>query len=304
MILFIEQLLNGLQYGAFLFLLASGLTLVFGIMGVINLTHGTFYMIGAYCGALTVASTGSFLMGLLAAMAGAGLYGLLVESAVVRWLYNRDHLYQVLATLGLILFTNEAVTLIVGRSPIFMNIPPFLEGSVTLFPGLAYPLMRLALIAVGLAVAFGLWLLVNHTRFGMLMRAGADDRQMVDALGVNMRVLYMSVFGLGAILCGLAGVMAAPLLAVEIAMGERILITTFVVIVIGGVGSIRGAFVGAMLVGMVDSLGRAYVPQIFTALLPYSVADTLAAGLVSASIYVLMALVLLVRPYGLFPARS
>ncbi len=144
MILFIEQLLNGLQYGAFLFLLASGLTLVFGIMGVINLTHGTFYMVGAYCGALTIAATGSFMLGVLAAMAGAGIYGLLVETVVVRWLYGRDHLYQVLATLGLILFTNEAVTLIVGRAPIFMNIPDFLQGSVTLLPGLAYPLMRLA----------------------------------------------------------------------------------------------------------------------------------------------------------------
>ena len=304
MTLFIEQLLNGVQYGAFLFLLASGLTLVFGIMGVINLTHGTFYMIGAYCGALTIAATGSFFLGVLAAIAGAGIYGLLVENLVVRWLYDRDHLYQVLATLGLILFTNEAVTMIVGRAPIFMNTPAFLQGSITILPGLSYSLMRLALIVVGLAVALGLWLLVNHTRFGMLMRAGADDRDMVDALGVNMRLLYMSVFGLGALLCGLAGVMAAPLLAVEVAMGERILITTFVVIVIGGVGSIRGAFVGAMLVGLVDSLGRAYAPQILDALLPPSVAGTLAAGLVSASIYVLMALVLLVRPYGLFPARS
>lgn len=304
MILFVEQLLNGVQYGAFLFLLASGLTVVFGIMGVINLTHGTLYMVGAYAGALTVASTGSFAAGVLAAVLGAGAYGLLAEIVVIRWLYDRDHLYQVLATLGLILFTNELVTILVGRSPIFMEVPGFLQGSVTVFPGLAYPVMRLALIAVGLLVALGLYLLVNHTRFGMLMRAGADDRDMVDALGVNMRLLYLSVFGLGAVLCGLAGVMAAPLLAVEIGMGERILITTFVVIVIGGVGSIRGAFVGAMLVGMVDSLGRAYLPQILVSLLPASTASTLAAGLVSASTYMLMALVLLVRPNGLFPARS
>ncbi|PZO79895.1 MAG: branched-chain amino acid ABC transporter permease [Mesorhizobium amorphae] len=302
--LFIEQLLNGVQYGAFLFLLASGLTVVFGIMGVINLTHGTLYMVGAYAGAMTVASTGSFAAGVAAAVLGAGAYGLLAEIVVIRWLYDRDHLYQVLATLGLILFTNELVTILVGRSPIFMEVPGFLQGSVTVFPGLAYPVMRLALIGVGLLVAGGLYFLVNHTRFGMLMRAGADDRDMVDALGVNMRLLFLSVFGLGAVLCGLAGVMAAPLLAVEIGMGERILITTFVVIVIGGVGSIRGAFVGAMLVGMVDSLGRAYLPQILVAMLPASTASTLAAGLVSASTYMLMALVLLVRPNGLFPARS
>jgi branched-chain amino acid transport system permease protein len=304
MILFIEQLLNGIQYGAFLFLLASGLTLVFGIMGIINLTHGSFYMIGAYCGALAAASTGSFFAGFLAALIGAALYGILAEIVVIRWLYGRDHLYQVLATLGLILFTNELVTILVGRSPLYVAVPDLLQGSVPLFAGFSYPLMRIALIAVGFAVAFGLWLVVNHTRFGMLMRAGADDRQMADALGVNMRRLYLGVFAIGALLCGLAGIMAAPLLAVEIGMGERILITTFVVIVIGGVGSIRGAFIGAMLVGMVDSMGRAYAPQILMAMLPASVASTLAAGLVSASTYVLMALVLLVRPYGLFPARS
>lgn len=304
MILLIEQILNGVQYGAFLFLLASGLTLVFGIMGIINLTHGTFYMVGAYCGALTVAATGSFLLGLLAALGGAALYGMLAERVVIRWLYGRDHLYQVLATLGLILFANEFVTIVIGRSPVYMDVPGFLEGSVTLLPGLSYPLMRIALIVVGFAVAVMLWLLVNRTRFGMLMRAGADDRQMVDALGVDMNRLYLGVFSLGALLCGLAGFMAAPLLAVEIGMGERILITTFVVIVIGGVGSVRGAFVGAMLVGMVDSLGRAYAPQILMAMLPPSVASTLAAGLVSASTYVLMALVLLVRPQGLFPTRG
>jgi branched-chain amino acid transport system permease protein len=304
MILFLEQLLNGLQYGAFLFLLASGLTLVFGIMGVINLTHGSTYMVGAYAGAIAAGASGSFLLGFLAALGAAAVYGLLVELLVIRWLYARDHLYQVLATFGLILTTNEAITLALGRSPIYMSPPQFLRGTVPVLPGLDYPLMRLAFIVVGLAVAGGLWLLVNRTRFGMLMRAGADDRTMVDALGVNMRRLYMGVFALGAALCGLAGIMAAPLLAVEIAMGERILITTFVVIVVGGVGSIRGAFAGAMIVGMVDAMGRAYVPQILQASLPPQIADTLGAGLVSASIYVLMAIVLLIRPGGLFPARS
>lgn len=304
MILFFEQVLNGLQYGAMLFLLASGLTLIFGIMGVINLTHGALYMVGAYCAAFAVLNTGSFAAGVLAALAGAGIYAVLIEISVVRWLYRRDHLYQVLATYGLILFTNEAVSLVFGRRPLLLDIPAVLRGSVQLLPGLDYPLMRLAFIAVGAAVAIGLWLLVNHTRLGMLIRAGADDRAMVDALGVDIRLLYSIVFGLGGLLCGLAGVMAAPLLAVEIGMGERVLITTFVVIVVGGVGSVRGALVGALLVGMVDSMGRAYVPPLMQSALPASVADTLSAGLVSASIYVLMALVLLVRPLGLFPARG
>ncbi|WP_291553272.1 branched-chain amino acid ABC transporter permease [Bosea sp. (in: a-proteobacteria)] len=304
MILLIEQLLNGLQYGAMLFMLASGLTLIFGIMGVINLTHGCFYMVGAYCAAFVVLQTGSFLLGALAALAGAGLYAVAVELAVVQWLYRRDHLYQVLATLGLILFTNEAVSLIFGRRPPLMDIPPFLQGSVPVLPGLEYPVIRLAFIGMGALVALGLWLLVNHSRVGMLVRAGADDREMVSALGIDIRRLYTLVFGLGGVLCGLAGVMAAPLLAIEIGMGERVLITTFVVIVIGGVGSVRGALAGALLVGMVDSLGRAYIPQLLQLSLPPSVADTLGAGLVSASIYVLMALVLLVRPLGLLPARS
>ena len=304
MILLIEQLLNGLQYGAMLFMLASGLTLIFGIMGVINLTHGCFYMVGAYCAAFVVLQTGSFLLGALAALAGAGLYAVAVELTVVQWLYRRDHLYQVLATLGLILFTNEAVSLIFGRRPPLMDIPPLLQGSVPVLPGLEYPVIRLAFIVMGGLVALGLWLLVNHSRVGMLVRAGADDREMVAALGVDIRRLYTLVFGLGGLLCGLAGVMAAPLLAIEIGMGERVLITTFVVIVIGGVGSVRGALVGALLVGMVDSLGRAYIPQLLQLSLPPSIADTLGAGLVSASIYVLMALVLLVRPLGLLPARS
>lgn len=304
MLLLIEQVLNGLQYSAMLFMLASGLTLIFGIMGVINLTHGSFYMVGAYCGAFAFLGTGSFLAAIAAAMAGAGIYAIIVEIAVVQWLYCRDHLYQVLATFGLILFTNEAVSLVFGRRPPMVDIPRFLQGSVPLLPGLDYPVMRLAFILVGVLVAVGLWLLVNYSRIGMLIRAGADDREMVDALGVDIRKIYTLVFGLGGVLCGLAGIMAAPLLAVEIGMGERVLITTFVVIVIGGVGSVYGALLGALLVGMVDSLGRAYLPQGLQMLLPPSIADTLGAGLVSASIYVLMAAVLLVRPLGLVNTRA
>lgn len=303
MMLLLEQLLNGLQFGAMLFMLASGLTLIFGIMGVVNLTHGSFYMVGAYCAALALAHTGSFAVAVFAALLSAGGYGLLVEWSVIRHLYQRDHLYQVLATFGLILFTNEAVTLIFGRQPPLVQTPALLQGSVTVAPGLEYPVIRLAFIAVGALVAVGLWFLVNRTRVGMLVRAGADDRDMVSALGVDIRRLYFFVFGLGAVLCGLAGVMAAPLLAVEIGMGERILITTFVVIIIGGVGSVRGALLGALLVGMVDSLGRAFLPIVLDQFFSPEVAAPLAAGLASASIYVLMAVVLIVRPLGLLPAK-
>ena len=304
MTLLLEQVLNGLQFGAMLFMLASGLTLIFGIMGVVNLTHGSFYMVGAYCAAFALATTGSFVAAVIAALLGAGGYGLLVEFTVIRRLYHRDHLYQVLATFGLILFTNEAVSLLFGRRPPLVDTPAILSGAVTLVPGFQYPVMRLAFIGIGALVALGLWFLVNRTRVGMLVRAGADDREMVDALGVDIRRLYTLVFGLGALLCGLAGVMAAPLLAVEIGMGERVLITIFVVIVIGGVGSVRGAMAGALLVGMVDSLGRAYLPSLLDRLLPPEIATPLAAGLASASIYLLMATVLIVRPQGLFPARS
>ncbi len=304
MTLLFEQLLNGLQFGAMLFMLASGLTLIFGIMGVVNLTHGSFYMVGAYCAALTVNQTGSFVLAIFAALAGAALYGLLIEYLVIRKLYLRDHLYQVLATFGLILFTNEATSMLFGRSPPFVDTPSFLAGSITLFSGLQYPIMRLAFIVVGSFVAIGLWFLVSRTRVGMLIRAGADDREMVSALGVDIRRLYSFVFALGAALCGLAGVMASPLLAIEIGMGEKVLITTFVVIVIGGVGSVRGAFVGALLVGMVDSLGRAFLPTLLDTMFLPEIATPLATGLASASIYILMAVVLIVKPQGLFPRKA
>ncbi|OJX08876.1 MAG: branched-chain amino acid ABC transporter permease [Burkholderiales bacterium 70-64] len=297
--MFVEQALNGLQYSALLFLLSAGLTLVFGIMNVINLTHGSFYMVGAFCAAAAAAATGSFIAAIAAAIVGAGIYGLLVERLVVRHLYRRDHLDQVLATLGLVLFTNELVTVVFGRSPPFMDIPPALTGSVQVLPGLSYPVMRLAFIAAGIAVAVGLWALISRTRVGMLVRAGADDREMVDALGVDVRRLYMLVFALGAVLCGFAGVMSAPLLAVQIGMGERILITAFVVIVIGGVGSVRGALIGSLVIGMTDAFGRAYIPSLLSLLMPPQLSDPLASSLISASAYILMALVLLFRPLGL-----
>ncbi len=301
--LFLEQAMNGLQYSALLFLLASGLTLIFGIMNVVNLAHGSFYMIGAFCAASAVAITGSFSVAVLAAIVGAGIYGLIVERLIISRLYQRDHLDQVLATLGVIFFTNALVTLVFGRSPPFVAIPPLFSGSVELLPGLNYPVMRLAFIGAGILVAIGLWLLISRTRIGMLVRAGADDVEIVEALGINIRRLFMMVFGLGAVLCGFAGVMAAPLLAVEIGMGEKVLITTLVVIVVGGVGSVRDALLGSVLVGMTDSFGRAYIPIWMSQVLPPEVSSTVSSSLVSASIYILMAIVLLVKPRGLIPAQ-
>ena len=241
MTLFLEQLLNGVQFGVMLFLMAAGLTLIFGIMGVINLAHGSIYMIGAYAGTFVATETGSFWLGIPAALAAVALAGVAIEFLVVRRLYGRDHLDQVLATFGLILIFNQAVTMLFGRQPLFVQMPSILDGSVELLPGLSYPIYRLAIILVGLLVAFGLYLLINRTRIGMLVRAGSTNREMVRALGVDVRLLYTLVFGLGALLAGLAGFMAGPILAVQIGMGEQILITTFVVVVIGGVGSIRGA---------------------------------------------------------------
>ncbi|MCR4523931.1 MULTISPECIES: branched-chain amino acid ABC transporter permease [Bosea] len=303
MTLVLEQLLNGLQFGVMLFLLAAGLTLIFGIMGVINLAHGSLYMVGAYAAAFAAAQTGSFLIAVLAGLAAAAFIGMVMELVVLRRLYARDHLDQVLATFALILIFNQSVTLLFGRQPLFVSVPSALNGSVQLLPGLTYPVYRLAIIAVGLLVALGLYLLINRTRVGMLVRAGATHREMVRALGVDIRLLYTAVFGLGALLAGLAGLMAGPILAVQVGMGEQILIMTFVVVVIGGVGSIRGAFFGALLVGLVDTSLRAFMPGLLRQVMTGSEADALGAGLASMGIYLLMAIVLLVRPKGLFPAH-
>lgn len=304
MLLFLEQVLNGLQLGVMLFLMSAGLTLVFGIMGVINLAHGSFYMIGAYVGATVALKTGSFLLGLLAALPAAALAGMIVEAAVFRRLYKREHLDQVLATFGLILFFNEMTRIVWGRQPLFMTMPDWLSGTVEIIPGVPYPAYRIAVIAVGLAVAFFLYLLFTKTRLGMQIRAGASNRAMAGALGVNIRLLYTLVFGLGTLLAGLAGAMAGPILAVEAGMGESILILTFVVIVIGGIGSVKGAMAGALLVGMVDTLGRAFLPTLFRLFLSPAYADGIAAPLASMSIYILMAIVLVWRPRGLLPAST
>lgn len=304
MLLVIEQILNGLQLGITLFLMSAGLTLVFGIMQVINLAHGSFYMIGAYIGATVAAHTGSFLLAIPAAMLGAGVVGMGVEVLVLRQLYDREHLDQVLATFGIIMFFNELTRIVWGRQPLFMNVPDYFSNSIEIYPGLIYPSYRLAVIGVGVLVAFFLYLLFTKTRAGMKIRAGAANRQMVAALGVNIKLLYTLVFGLGTMLAGLAGVMAGPILAVESGMGESILILTFVVIVIGGIGSIKGAVAGALLVGMVDTLGRAFLPSILRIVLESSAADSVGASLASMSIYILMAAILVWRPRGLFPAHG
>lgn len=304
MILILEQLLNGVQYGIMLFLMAAGLTLIFGIMGVINLAHGALYMVGAYAGTLVATSIGNFWIGIPVALVVAGVTGLAVEALVIRKLYARDHLDQVLATFALILLFNQAITWGIGRQPLFVQIPPGLAAPVELLPGLFYPPYRLIIILAGLAVAFGLYLLINRTRIGMLVRAGATNRDMVRALGVDIRLLYTIVFGLGALLAGFAGYMAGPISAVQVGMGEQILLSTFVVVVVGGVGSIKGAFVAGIGLGVIDTMLRAFLPGLLRGVMPASEADALGIGIASMGIYLLMALVLLVRPRGLFAAGS
>jgi branched-chain amino acid transport system permease protein len=301
--LILEQTLNGLQLGMMLFLMAAGLTLVFGIMNLVNLAHGSFYMVGAYLAAYFYAATGSYLLGVLLGLAGTLVVGVAVELVALRKLYERDHLDQVLATFGLILFFNELAAMIWGRAALYTNIPEYLAGHVDLLPGLRYPLYRLVIIAVGLAVAGLLWFVVARTRLGMLIRAGASNRAMVAALGINIRLLYTLVFGFGAALAGLAGLMAGPIYVVQPGMGELILIEVFVVIVIGGIGSIRGALAGALIVGMVDTLGRAFLKPTLATVISPAAADAAGPALASMLIYLLMAAVLALRPQGLFPAR-
>ena len=302
--LLLEQTLNGFQFGILLFLLAAGLTLIFGIMDLINLAHGSLYMMGAYFAATFTKWTGSFLLGAILAIPASMAFGMIVEMIALRTLYTRNHLDQVLATFGLILFFNEFVRLIWGPIGLDIPLPEVLNGSVELFLGIRYPAFRLVIIAVGIMVAFLLYLLVSRTKLGMLIRAGASNRKMVGALGVNINLLYTFVFGLGAALAGLAGLMAGPIMTVEIGMGEGILIITLVVIVIGGVGSIKGAFVAALLVGLIDTVGRSFLPDILGIFFSNDVADTAAPAISSMLIYLLMALILAIKPQGLFPPRG
>jgi branched-chain amino acid transport system permease protein len=302
--LLFEQLLNGLQFGVTLFLMAAGLTLVFGIMNFINLAHGSLYMVGAYLALAAAQWTGSYLLGVLLGLCGTLLVGIIVELVALRTLYDRDHLDQVLATFGLILFFNELVAIFWGRAAQFASVPSFLSGHIELFSGSSYPLYRAAIIVVGFVTAVVLWYVVTRTRIGMLIRAGATNRTMVAALGINIRLLYTLVFGFGAALAGLAGVMAGPIYNVQPGMGELILIQVFVVIVIGGIGSIRGALVGSIIVGVVDTIGRAFLKPALSAFISPTAGEAAGPALASILIYLLMAGVLTFRPQGLFPARG
>jgi branched-chain amino acid transport system permease protein len=301
--LIIEQALNGAQFGLMLFLLAAGLTLVFGIMDMINLAHGSLYMVGAFIAAAVAQASGSFVIGLVATLPATAAVGMLLEVSVLRRLYARDHLSQVLATFALILILNELVRITFGND-LALSAPAPLAGPVEILPGLTYPSYRLLIIAVGLAVAVLLYVLVTRTRIGMLVRAGASNREMAQAMGVDIPRLFTLVFGFGAALCALAGVLLAPLLAVQVGMGESILILAFVVIVIGGIGSIRGALVGALLVGLVDTVGRAFLPALFGLFLPPQWAGAAGPSIASVAVYLLMAVVLFFKPQGLFPARG
>ncbi len=282
------QSINGLQFGVMLFLMSAGLTLVFGIMNLINLAHGSLYMVGAYLAAAILKATGSFIIALVLAVPLVALIGAIIEVMVLRRLYHRDHLDQVLATFALILFFNESIRMIWGPQAHFMPIPAALSGSVHILPGVPYPLYRLAIVGAGIVIALALYGLITRTRLGMLIRAGSSNREMVGALGVNVQLLFTLLFGMGAGMAGFAGMMAAPILSVEVGMGEPILILAFVVIVIGGIGSVRGAFLAALLVGLVDTFGRVLLPP----------------ALASMSIYILMACILFWRPQGLFPAHA
>jgi branched-chain amino acid transport system permease protein len=304
MLYLIEQCLNGIQLGMLLFLLAAGLTLIFGIMDLVNLAHGSLYMIGAYLAATLAQATGSFWIALPLAMAATALIGMALEAGLLRRLYERDHLSQVLATFALILIANDLVRMIFGPQALMLDAPRALAGTIEIIPGAPYPAFRAFIIGVGLAVAAALYWLIVRTRVGALVRAGASNREMALALGINVKRLFTLVFGLGAALCALAGAMLGPLLAVQIGMGESILIQAFVVVVIGGIGSIRGALVGALLVGMVDTIGRAFLPTLLRGFLPNNIADALGPTLAAMAVYILMAAVLYWKPTGLFPARG
>ena len=302
-LLFIEQALNGLQFGLMLFLLAAGLTLVFGVMDMINLAHGSLYMVGAFLAAWVVQQTGSFVAGVLGAVVLTALFGMLLEATLLRTLYARDHLSQVLATFALILILNDGVKMLFGND-LPLSAPAALAGPVQLLPGLQYPAYRLLILGVGLMLALVMYGLVAHTRLGAWVRAGANNRVMTEMMGVNVKRLFTLVFGIGAGLCAVAGALLGPLLAVQVGMGENILILAFVVIVIGGIGSIRGALVGAVLVGCIDTLGRTLLQQLLREYLSPQWASAAGPAMASIAVYVFMAAVLALRPQGLFPARG
>jgi branched-chain amino acid transport system permease protein len=297
------QVLNGIQFGLILFLITAGLTLIFGVMDLVNLAHGVQYMVGAYLAATLASLSGSFFAGIALTLPAALAFGLLLEFLVFRHLYGRSHLDQVLATFGVVLVLSEGTKAIWGPAPLNVSVPELLSGSIAMPGGLSYPVYRLVIIGAGLAIAGALYALVNYTRAGMLVRAGATDREMVASLGVNIARLFMLVFALGAMLAGFAGALMSPILNVDPSMGDNVLILAFVVIVVGGTGSIRGAFVAALLVGLVDTVGRFLAPVGLRMVLDPALASQAGRALSPMLIYILMAAVLCWRPSGLFSAR-
>ena len=302
-VLIAEQILNGLQFGIMLFLMSAGLTLIFGVMGLINLAHGSLYMIGAFVAASVASITGSFILALAAALSAAALAGAIVEITIIRKLYNRDHLDQVLATFALILIFSEGTRWVFGSFPLYLNVPSYLQGALTLPGGIQYPLYRITLIVLGLIIGAGLGLLITKTRLGIQIRAGENDREMVSALGVNISKLYTFVFALGAALAGLAGALVGAIQSVEVGMGEPVLILAFVVIVIGGIGSVKGALIGSILVGLTDTLGGIFLPKFFGLFMDLATATNVGSSIASMAIYILMSIVLVWRPTGLFGQR-
>lgn len=298
--LLIEQILNGVQFGILLFLLASGLTLTFGIMDLVNLAHGSMYMLGAFVGATIFLWTGSFVVALLLAIPIVTVIGILTEVTTLRTLYQRHHLDQVLATFGLILFFNELVQIVWPLDGLTVPFPAYLSDTVMLFGTIEYSVYRLMIIVAGILVAIGMWLLVTRTRLGMLIRAGASDREMIYALGINIRLLFTLVFGLGTALGALAGVLMAPILGANSGMGEQIIIVAFVVIVIGGIGSVRGSFIAALVTGLIDTLGRSFLDVILALFISVNAAEAAAPAISSMLIYIFMASILFFKPKGLF----
>jgi branched-chain amino acid transport system permease protein len=299
-----EQVLNGLQLGVLLFLIAAGLTLIFGVMDFINLSHGSLFMLGAYFAVTFQGLTGSFFLAVVLAGLAVCLVGLLFEILLVRRLYERSHLDHVLITYGLILVANEAVSIVWGSSPIFSGLPEQLSALIALPFGISYPAYRLLVIVVGILVAAFLFYLVKETRVGMRVRAGATNRTIVSVMGVNISLLFTMVFAFGAFLAGLAGALAGPLLSVQPGMGETVLILSFVVVVIGGLGSIKGALLAAVMVGLIDTMGRAFLRDFLSTFFSPRIASEAGPALASMLVYILMALILFFRPEGLLPMQK
>ena len=302
--LILEQIFNGLQAGITLFLIAAGLTLILGIMDFVFLAHGAQVMIGAYAAAAITEAIGNFYLGILLAIPITFLSGYLLEFLIIRHLYKRDHMEQVLATFGLILFFNELVRIGFGPAAIYSDLPTSLSGFVEILPGTPYPTYRLAVIGVGLLSAIAIHVFVTYTRVGAMVRAGANNAEMTAALGINIKLLFRCIFAVGACFAGVAGMMLGPLTAVQSGMGEPLLILSLVVIIIGGIGSVRGAFIAAIVVGLVDTLGRVFLPSVLRLIFDQSTADGAGPALASMLVYILMAVVLVFRPTGLFSAQG